>query len=310
LKVGRFSLAFFKQRGERLVRGKLIFIGALILSLIFTASSSPQLAVRDDRGQTVTLNKVPRRIIPLAPNLTEILYFLELDKEIVAVTDMCDYPERVKGKPRIGGFNPSMEKIVSLQPELILATRAGNRPEVIRRLEELGFPVMVTAPRNVEEIWQSIIKIGKIVGREALAHQKVQRQKERAIEVRHRVKELRRVKVLFLIWHDPAMAPGGDTYLNDLMRWAGGESITAGEGQNIVRLSREEIILRQPEVILGPPVAVEWLKGSWRQWGSTLPAFIHNRIYSVDESLVFRPGPRIVDGLEQVARLIHPEAFR
>ena len=290
--------------------GKLVFIAGLIISLIFTSPSSPQVVIRDDRGQLIALDKVPRRIIPLAPNLTEILYFLGLDDEVVGVTDMCDYPEEVKGKPRIGGFNPSLEKVVSLQPELILATRAGNRPEVVRRLEELGFPVLVTAPRSVEGIFQSIIKIGKAVGREALARQKVRGLRGRAIEVRRRVQDLGPIRVLFLIWHDPAMAPGGDTFLNDLIRWAGGESITAGERENIVRLSREEIVLRQPEVILAPPVAKRWLEDSWRQWGGALPAFLHNRIYSVGEDLVFRPGPRIVDGLEQVAKLLHPEAFR
>jgi len=303
-------LAFFSQRGERSVRRKLIFIAGIMIGFIFAAIASPQIAVRDDRGQLVVLRRSPRRIIPLAPNLTETLYFLGLDKEVVGVTDMCDYPEGVEGKPHIGGFNPSVEKIVSLQPELILATRAGNRPEVVRRLEELGFPVMVTATHSIEGIFLSITKIGKVVGKEAIARQKVRRLKERAIELRRRVKGLRRVRVLFLIWHDPAMAPGGDTFLNDLIRWAGGESITAGERENIVRLTREEIVLRQPEVILAPPVASEWLEDSWRQWGSSLPALIHNRVYSVDESLVFRPGPRIVDGLEQVARLIHPEAFR
>ncbi|MFB0518427.1 MAG: cobalamin-binding protein [Acidobacteriota bacterium] len=292
------------------MRLKLIFLGALIICLLFPPLSSPQVAVRDGRGQLVVFSRSPRRIISLAPNLTEILYFLEMEKEVVGVTDMCDYPEQVKGKPRIGGFNPSMEKIVSLQPELILATRAGNRPEVVSRLEELGFPVMVTAARSVEGIFQSIINIGKVVSKEALARQKVQTLRARAMEVRRRVKGLRRVRVLFLIWHDPAMSPGGDTYLNDLIRWAGGESITAGEGENIVRLTREEIVLRQPEVIIAPPVARRWLADSWRQWGSALPAFIKHRVYSVDEDLVFRPGPRIVDGLEQVARLIHPEAFR
>lgn len=292
------------------MRRKLIFIGGLIIGLIFASPAAPQVAIRDDRGQLIALDKVPRRIISLAPNLTEILYFLGLDQEVVGVTDMCDYPERVKGKPRIGGFNPSLEKVVSLQPELILATRAGNRPEVVRRLEELGFPVLVTAPRSVEGIFQSINKIGKAVGREALARQKVRGLRGRAAEIRRRVKELRRVRVLFLIWHDPAMAPGGDTYLNDLIRWAGGESITAGERKNIVRLTREEIVLRQPEVIIAPPVAKRWLEDSWQKWGGALPAFLHNRIYSVDEDLVLRPGPRIVDGLEQVAKLLHPGAFR
>lgn len=274
-------------------------------------ASSPQVKIKakDDRGKWIILSQTPHRIISLAPNLTEIIYFLELEEKVIAVSTMCNYPPEVAAKPRVGGFNPSVEKIISLQPDLILATTAGNRRESIRQLELLGQSVFVTSAKNIDDIFHSIIKIGSITGKKELAVLKTKELRERMKRITSRVKGLPRRRILYLIWHQPIMTAGGNTFLNNLIWLAGGESISRDIKQNIVQLSREEIIKRDPEIIFLPDLKDTKLAEQFMQKCEVLTAVRNGAVYSLNEDLILRPGPRIVDGLELMAKIIHPEAF-
>jgi iron complex transport system substrate-binding protein len=287
------------------------FCFLLLFIVCILGASSPQLKVKakDDRGKWIILERTPQRIISLAPNLTEILYFLELEEKVVAVSAMCNYPPEAAAKPRVGGFNPSVEKIISLQPDLILATTAGNRRESIRQLELLGQSVFVTSANNIEDIFQSIIKIGSIIGKKKLAILKTKELRERMKRITSRVKGLPRRRILYLIWHQPVMTAGGNTFLNNLIWLAGGESISRDIRQNIVQFSREEIIKRDPEIIFLPDLKDKKLAEQFRQKWEMLTAVRNRAVYQVNEDLILRPGPRIVDGLELMAKTIHPEAF-
>jgi len=286
-----------------------IYILLILFLFLIGSTSQEELRVRDDRGVWITFSHPPQRIISLAPNITEILYLLNLDSRLVAVSNMCDYPPEASAKPRVGGFNPSVEKIISLKPDLILGTTAGNRKETLRRLELLGESVFVTSPYNIEQILQAILKIGKIAGREELATAKIQQLRKRIESVTSRVKGLSRPRVLFLIWHQPLMSTGGNTFLNNLIRLAGGSSISEDVKQNISIFSREEIIRRDPEVIFLPTFKEKrTLKKFLQQW-SMLTAVKKGSVYQLNEDLLLRPGPRIVDGLQLMAKILHPEAF-
>jgi iron complex transport system substrate-binding protein len=284
----------------------------LLLFIVFIlGASSPQLKVKakDDRGKWIILERAPQRIISLAPNLTEILYFLELEEKVVAVSTMCNYPPEVAAMPRVGGFNPSVEKIISLQPDLILATTAGNRRESIRQLELLGQSVFVTSAKNIEDIFQSIIKIGSITGKKELAVLKTKELRERMKRITSRVKGLPRRRILYLIWHQPVMTAGGNTFIDNLIWLAGGKSISRDIKQNIVQLSREEIIKRDPEMIFLPDLKDKKLAEQFMQKWEMLTAVRNGAVYQVNEDLILRPGPRIVDGLKLMVKTIHPEAF-
>lgn len=284
----------------------------LLLSIAcILGASSPQVKIKakDDRGKWIILSQTPHRIISLAPNLTEIIYFLELEEKVIAVSTMCNYPPEVAAKPRVGGFNPSVEKIISLQPDLILATTAGNRRESIRQLELLGQSVFVTSAKNIDDIFHSIIKIGSITGKKELAVLKIKELRERMKRITSRVKGLPRRRILYLIWHQPIMTAGGNTFLNNLIWLAGGESISRDIKQNIVQLSREEIIKRDPEIIFLPDLKDKKLAEQFMQKCEVLTAVRNGAVYSLNEDLILRPGPRIVDGLELMAKIIHPEAF-
>jgi iron complex transport system substrate-binding protein len=283
----------------------------LLFIVCILGASSPQVKIKekDDRGKWIILEKTPHRIISLAPNLTEIIYFLELEEKVIAVSTMCNYPPEVAAKPRVGGFNPSVEKIISLRPDLILATTAGNRRESIRQLELLGQSVFVTSAKNIDDIFQSIIKIGSITGKKELAVLKTKELRERMKRITSRVKGLPRRRILYLIWHQPVMTAGGNTFLNNLIWLAGGESISRDIKQNIVQLSREEIIKRDPEIIFLPDFKDKKTVKEFLQKCEMLTAVRNGAVYSLNEDLILRPGPRIVDGLELMAKIIHPEAF-
>lgn len=268
-----------------------------------------ELRAKDDRGKWVVLSKTPQRIISLAPNITEILYLLELDSKVTAVSDMCDYPPEALQKPRVGSFNPSVEKIISLKPDLILATTAGNRRETIRRLELLGQSVFVTSPESIEKILQSIISIGRITGKEKLAVLKAEQLNKRAKLVSSQIEGLSRPRVLYIIWHQPLMTTGGNTFLNSLIWLAGGQSISDDIKQNIALLSREEVIKRDPEVIFLPTFQNENILKDFMQKWEMLTAAQTGSVYQLNEDLLLRPGPRIIDGLELMARILHPEVF-
>jgi iron complex transport system substrate-binding protein len=264
---------------------------------------------KDDREKWILLSKPPDRIISLAPNLTEILYLIELDEKIIAVSTMCNYPPEVSLKPKVGGFNPSVEKIISLRPDLILATTAGNRRETIRQLELLEQSVFLTSAKNIEDIFQSIIKIGNITGKKELAVLKTHELRKRMNCIISRVKKLPRRRILYLIWHQPIMTAGGDTFLDNLICLAGGESISRDIKQNIAQLSREEIIKRDPEIIFLPNLKDKRILKEFIQHWKMLTAVRKGMVYQLNEDLILRPGPRIVDGLELMAKTIHPEAF-
>ena len=193
----------------------------------------------------------PKRIISLAPNITEILFALELDEEILAVTDFCDYPDAALTKPKIGGFvNPSIEMIVSLNPDLIIATRDGNRRETIQRLNDLGLSVYVINPKGFDGVMKTIQNIGEIVGRQDEERKIVINMRTKKENIVTLTKSLPKPRVFFQVGEAPIITVGRGTLANDLIRLAGGRSISENEAVNYPLYSIETIMLKAPEVII------------------------------------------------------------
>lgn len=265
--------------------------------------------VIDGVGRHVKIPAHPGRIISLAPSITEILFALGLQERVVGVTDFCDYPPEAKRKMKIGGMvNPSLEVITLLRPDLVLATTAGNRSETVVRLERLGIPVFVVNPKDLQGVFFSIEQIGQVTGRREGATLLVRRLRERVEQVTWRVAGLKRPRVLYVLWSDPLIVPGQETFLNDLIRRAGGESISTGTSIPYPLFSLEEVVARAPEVIIVSKGHGQDDQTLLRRWKDlpTLPAVKAGRLYTIDGDLLNRPGPRIVDGLEVLARILHP----
>ncbi len=265
----------------------------------------------DEAGRKLNLPVSKRRIISLAPNITEILFALGLGNEIAGVTDFCDYPAGVSNKPRIGGFvNPDTEKIVSLKPDLIIGTRDGNRAGAIQRLGELGFPIFVVDPRDFEGVVSTVRNIGEVTGRREESKRITEKMIRKKEEIVRLTRSLPRPKVFFQIGNTPIVTVGRGTLADDLIRMAGGRSISENESANYPLCSIENIISKAPEIIIMTSMEGNReyanLAKQWQRWES-IPAVKRNAIHVIDSNLVDRPSPRIVDGLEVLLWIIHPQ---
>lgn len=274
---------------------------------------SQERRLTDETGRIINTPPSPKKIISLAPSITEILFSLGLDKEIAGVTDFCDYPVAASKKPRIGEFvNPSLEKIVSLEPDLIIGIRDGNRLDTIHRLEELAFPVYVIDPKGFNGVITTLQRLGELVGRQDQSKRivtEIRTKKERIVSL---TRLLSRPKVFFQLGYLPMITVGKGTLADDLIRLSGGRSISEDEPLDYPSYNMEIVAQKGPDIIILSSMESKRDYGNlikmWQDWKS-IPAVKRNAIYVVDSNIVDRPTPRIVDGLETLARLIHPEAF-
>jgi len=274
------------------------------------------LTVVDDLDRKVEIKELPQRIISLAPSTTEILFALGLGDKVVGVTQYCDYPEAAKSKPRVAGYStPALEKVVSLEPDLILAD-AIHEKTVLPALEKQGLTVIVMSAKSLNTVLQDITLVGQIMGKSKAAARLVDGLSDRIEAVTAKTRNLtpeERPKVLHVIWHDPIWTMGSETFIDDLIQKAGGVNIFADEFKKSRVVSMEAVVDRNPQVILVSGMGTTQnliynsIKSDPRLDG--VEAIVKERIYQLDGDLVERSGPRIVEGLEQVAKLIHPEIF-
>ena len=275
------------------------------------------LTVIDDLDRTVVIEKLPQRIVSLAPSNTEIVFALGLEDRLVGVSDYCDYPEAAKAKPRVAGYSsPDMERLVSLEPDLVLA-EAIHENTVLPALENLGLTVIVGSAASIDAVLHGISLIGEINGKSEVAAQLVDDLSQRVEAVTVKTENLpveERPGVLYVCWHDPIWTMGSETFISDLIWKAGGVNIFADDFEKSRVVSLESVVAENPQIILitGMASSINLSYNSIKQESrlSTVDARVNDRVYKIsDSNLIERPGPRIVDGLEEVAKLIHPEIF-
>lgn len=278
------------------------------------ANISCALTVRDETGRCVKIASTPQRIVSLAPGITETLYALGLENKIVGVTTFCNWPAAARTKTRVGGFtNPSIEKIVSLKPDLIIATADGNRKETVQQLEEIGLPVYVTNPSDTHGVLKSIQQIGEITGRGNEGTIIVGKLQKRLNNVMDKVRYQRKPRVFFQIGLEPIITAGRGTLINEVIERAGGINVTGRDTANYPRYSAEGIIGAEPDIIIFAPMVhdkeFKGVKKFWRKFGE-LSAVKNNRIYPMNADLINRASPRIVDAVEIMASILHPDIKR
>jgi cobalamin transport system substrate-binding protein len=286
----------------------------LFFFLSFSMSYSTERTFKDEVGREVAIPFPPKRIVSLAPNITEILFGLGLDEEIVGVSIHCNFPVKAKTKVRVGSYiNLDYEKITSVAPDLIIATGAGNTRDMVGRLGELGFSTYVIYPKNFSDILKNIAHIGQVVNREKEARGIIEGLRKRSQRVIELTKDLPRPKVFVQIGEAPMVTVGKRSFADDVIRLAGGENIAEKEKEVYPRLGMEEILKRSPEVIvissMNPKGDYQKSLKEWNRW-KTIPAVRDGRVHIIDSDLIDRPSPRIVDGLEELARFLHPERFK
>ena len=271
-------------------------------------------SVVDDAGRTVEIARTSQRFVSLAPSNTEILFALGLGDKVVGVTDFCDYPEEAKAIEQVGTyFEPNIEMIFSLSPDLVLAIP--DVPEVVAKLEELGIPALILDPSDLEGILADIQLVGQATGAETEAEALVSELRGRIAVVTEKAGEAKeRVRVFCEIdATDPSKpwASGPGSFMDAMIHLSGGTNVAADADSPWPQLSAEEIIAKDPEIIIladseyGVTAESVGARPGW----DVITAVKYGAIYDIDDDLISRAGPRIVDGLEAVAKIIHPGLF-
>lgn len=265
----------------------------------------------DDEGRTIAVPEKIDRVVSLAPNLTEIVFALGAGDRLVGNTTYCDYPVEAKSITKVGDtLHPSIERIIALKPQVVLVSTASQLEAFTGQLDNHRIVVYVTNPKSLDEVFRSMKVLGELLGEQKRAEAVVDALQQRAANVEAATKEARPLKVFYQVSGEPLYTIGRDAYLTDLVRRAGGVSVTADVPSGFPRFSAEAALAAQPEAIILPTggsmgaanatVAVS-LKNS--------PAARNNRIYKINDDYLSRPGPRLLNGLEEMARALHPEVF-
>jgi len=278
------------------------------------ATNNDSIQITDQAGRTVTLNGTPQRIISIAPANTEILFALGLDDKIVGVTNYCNYPEEALNKEKVGGFStPNIEKIIALEPDVVFAAPI-HEAQIIPQLENLGLTVIALTPTTIDETYDAIKLVGNITGVQETADALVNDMKTSIDAVANLVAKLsdeEKPNVFYIVWHDPLMTAGGNTLPGQLIDLAGGKNIFT-ELSDYPTVSLESLIYREPNIIIagtsmgsGGNAPLEWAQSETRLQGTE--AREEGKVFSINTDLTGRFGPRIVDALEEMLWLIHPE---
>jgi iron complex transport system substrate-binding protein len=291
--------------------GILLMVCALMMACALTSCASRNaipsdaLSVTDEIGRTIKVKPQPQRIISLAPSITETLFALGLGDRVVGVTSYCNYPPEAAQKEKLGDtMRPSIEKLVALKPDLVIVSTASQLEQFVSNLDQIGIPIYVSNPRDLKGVLESINKIGEVTGATASASELVSRLRERINVVESRLAGAEHPRVFFILSSEPLITAGGSSFVNDLITSAGGISISAEQKADYPQYSLETAVAEKPEIIFfqsGEARLPDRLKET--------PAARSERVFQIDDDLLLRPGPRIVDGVEQMAAYIHPELF-
>ena len=278
----------------------------LALAAGLLGGASPELSLRDDLGRQVSLDAPAKRVVSLAPGLTESLFAIGAGDEVVGVTTYCTYPPEAQSRQSVGGMTtPSVEAITALSPDLVVATVEGNVREDVLTLERIGIPVFVTNPRTLEGIRRSLTQLGTLTGHEEEAIRLAGTLKDREDSLREKA-PLPPVRALLVLALRPLVVAGSGTFLDDLMRTAGAENLGASSVGSYPTISRESVAARDPEVLMLLSDAVRdtaRLLEEFPEW-RTMTAVREGRLVILDSDLLSRPGPRAVEALAQLSSVL------
>ncbi|MBB5323469.1 iron complex transport system substrate-binding protein [Anoxybacillus tepidamans] len=273
--------------------------------------------VKDGLGEDVTIKAEPKKIVSLIPSNTEIAYALGLGGKIVGVSDFDNYPEDVKNKEKIGGMEFNVEKIISLKPDLVLAHASGahNSKDGLQQLKDAGITVLVVNDaKSFDDVYRSIELIGKATGTTEKANEIVENMKTKLEEIKEKAKN---VKNPVKVWVEVSPAPeiytaGKGTFIDDMLQAISAKNV-AGDQEGWPMFTEEKAVALNPDVIITTygyyvkdAVNQVLARPAWKD----VPAIKNKRVYDVNSDLVSRPGPRLVEGVEELAKVIYPEVFQ
>ena len=281
-----------------------------LLVLLFLLSPAACLASRtltDELGRTVVVPDHPRKLICLAPSIVDDVYSLGAGSDVIAVSDYTTYPADAVKKPSIGApLNPSLEKIIAMHPDLVLATGDFNQIPAIDQLVRYGIPVFMINPHGIAGIHKSIVTLGHALNRDAEAAALLRDLQAREQSIRQRIEGKPVVRLFMPVWYDPIITAGKHAFITELIEMAGGSSITSDIAQEWPQVSLEAIVARNPDALLlikGSKVSIAELES--RPGWQALAAVRERRVFYVDK-LIELPSPAAIYAMEDLAKELHP----
>lgn len=266
--------------------------------------------VKDDLGREVSLKEETTRVIALSSSMTEMLYLICTEEQIVGRTQNCDYPPEALKKPVINNYPIDYEGLLMLKPDLVVAKDEIISIEQALKIEEMGIPVYFQKYENVEDVFTGIEKLGQLLNREERAHEAADSLRDRLKVVQQSADHLTKPKVLLIISKDKIFVYGKDSFGSDMLLKAGGMNAIDTIFANSFPLVTSEYILHiNPDIIIGAEqvkLSTEFFE-QYPELKKT-SAYENKRIYTIEEDLISRPGPRVVMGIEKLKTFIHPYA--
>jgi iron complex transport system substrate-binding protein len=276
------------------------FLLSLACMLIFPDALA-EISVVDDTGKPVILQKPARRIVSLAPHVTELLYAAGAGSHIVGAVEYSDYPEDAKRIPRVGsGFGFDMEAILAMQPDLIIAWQSGNPSWQVARLSGLGPPVFVTEPRRLDDVVDLLERLGRLAGTEVVAAKVAGKFRHKLGQLQARYSGRPRVTVFYQILDNSLLTVNGHHLINDVIDLCGGQNVFSDLPSLIPRVDVESVLLKNPVVLLASGHAPLWpaWRERWRAW-PVFSAASRGNLFFIPPDLIHRHSPRILQGAEQ-----------
>ncbi|MEZ5125419.1 MAG: ABC transporter substrate-binding protein [Thermoleophilia bacterium] len=274
------------------------------------SESAGPLSVVDDAGEEVSLAAPAQKVVSLAPANTEIAFAIGAGDKMVAGTSYDDYPEEAKALPKIGDFsNPSVEKIIALEPDLVLAS-GGIQDGLRNKLTKLGVAVYVVDPTTYDGVISDIGELGQLLGVEDQAGAVVENMETAKADVVAKVGALERPTTFIEIYSQPLMTAGSGSFIDDIVTLAGGTNLGATAGEGFPNFSTEVLIEEDPAVYIAMSGSMGEPQDIVKRSGyADLSAVKNDRVYVIEDNIIARPGPRLAQGLTEMATMIHPEAF-
>ena len=279
---------------------------ALLLLLLFSLPTSAEIMVQDATGAMVKLAAPARRIVSLAPHVTEGLYVAGAGARIVGAVEYSDYPEPAKALPRVGSYARfDLEAIAALKPDLVIAWQSGNSPAAIAKLQALGIPVFLSQPDRLADIADDIERFGQLAGTEATARQAAGQYRQRLAALQKTYAQRSRVSVFYQVWPQPLLTVGGGQIINDVIRLCGGDNVFAQLNSKAPAVSVEAVLAADPEAIVASGMARDSTAGleQWRAWPK-LKAVARDNLFYVPPDLLQRASTRMLDGAETLCRAL------
>ncbi|RJP71290.1 MAG: cobalamin-binding protein [Ignavibacteriales bacterium] len=292
----------------------LLLLAGIILSLSGCVknennATAEHKVITDDLNKNVVIDSLPKRVISLAPNLTELIYKIGAGNKLIGNTLYCNYPEEAKHITKIGDMITfDYEKILSLKPDLVFITVEGNVKDSYEKLLKLGVKVFVSNPRNYSGIKKTIKDFGNIFNLEKNADQIISDWDIRYKKITDEANKLPHRKALFIIGLNPVIVAGKNTFINEIVTTVGLENIASDSPLNYPIFSREEVLKRDPEFMLMTGMSSDEVKDNLKgikEW-KTVKALKNNNVIVVDPDMYLRPGSRFIDAIEDLFRKINP----